>query len=286
MPDLYVGYTTDFNRATAQSAQEVTEKQVFQPERQSLAWLINNKLLADYHFKYVEAYFLEPDVSNPDDITKILNITERAGGLTPNKAKEITYKIFGETSENFEGDWGDIPLAYSKTAQSGGFNEGTIQQVEKSVEHSDIELMSVMKETRNFLIKNDENQEKLFTFLKEHGIIEKDWDESAHPRDERGQFASGGSGESSSGRRYNTKRIVGTVTSTGVKVNKVTEHAKQRMRQRHISADEIINALTSKKSIVGNGHTENIKMYFKDGTRVVFDERKGNVVTCMHRKKA
>ena len=24
LPDLYVGYTTDFNRATAQSAQEVT----------------------------------------------------------------------------------------------------------------------------------------------------------------------------------------------------------------------------------------------------------------------
>ena len=30
LPDLYVGYTTDFNRATAQTAQEVTEEQVFQ----------------------------------------------------------------------------------------------------------------------------------------------------------------------------------------------------------------------------------------------------------------
>ena len=29
LPDLYVGYTTDFNRATAQTAQEVTEQQVF-----------------------------------------------------------------------------------------------------------------------------------------------------------------------------------------------------------------------------------------------------------------
>ena len=44
LPDLYVGYTTDFNRATAQTAVEVTEKQVFQPERNSLAWIINNKL--------------------------------------------------------------------------------------------------------------------------------------------------------------------------------------------------------------------------------------------------
>ncbi len=89
LPDLYVGYTTDFNRATAQSAQEVTEKQVFQPERQSLAWIINHKLLADYHFKYVEAYFLEPDISNPDDLAKILTIANQAGGLTPNKAKML-----------------------------------------------------------------------------------------------------------------------------------------------------------------------------------------------------
>ena len=57
LPDLYVGYTTDFNRATAQTAMEVTEKQVFQPERQSLAWIINNKLLNEYGFKHVEVYF-------------------------------------------------------------------------------------------------------------------------------------------------------------------------------------------------------------------------------------
>lgn len=44
LPDLYVGYTTDFNRATAQTAQEVTEEQVFQPERKSLAWAISSAM--------------------------------------------------------------------------------------------------------------------------------------------------------------------------------------------------------------------------------------------------
>lgn len=202
LPDLYVGYTTDFNRATAQSAQEVTEKQVFQPERQSLAWIINHKLLADYHFKYVEAYFLEPDITNPDDMTKILNITERAGGLTPNKAKEITYKLFNDPMENYEGDWGDTPLAYSKTQQpsyGGGFDQGNSQQVQKSAERDDVELVSVMKEIRKFLIKNEENfknsgeiSKKPFTFSKSCDIIKGEWDEDSHPRDENGRFSSGG----------------------------------------------------------------------------------------------
>jgi len=120
LPDLYVGYTTDFNRATAQTAMEVTEKQVFQPERMSLAWIVNNKLLNGYQFQYVEARFDEPDITNPDDIQKMLNVTERAGGLTPNNAKELTYKVLGKDGcEDYEGDWGDTPLAYSKTLSQG-----------------------------------------------------------------------------------------------------------------------------------------------------------------------
>ena len=116
LPDLYVGYTTDFNRATAQTAMEVTEKQVVQPERTSLAWAVNQKLLNGYRFKYVEVQFDEPDITNPDDIQKMLNVAERAGGLTPNTAKALTYEVLGKDGcEDYEGDWGDIPLAYAKT---------------------------------------------------------------------------------------------------------------------------------------------------------------------------
>ena len=113
LPDLYVGYTQDFNRATAQTAQEVTEKQVFQPERTSLAWQINNRLLNGYQFKYCEVEFLAPEITNPDDLYKILTVAEKAGGLPPNKAKQIAYEAIGESSEDYEGEWGDIPLVVS-----------------------------------------------------------------------------------------------------------------------------------------------------------------------------
>lgn len=116
LPDLYVGYTTDFNRATAQTAMEVTEKQVFQPERDSLEWLINNRLLNAYNLRYVKAILNKPDITNSDDIQKILNVTERAGGLTPNMAKEYTYEVLGKDGcEDYPGEWGNTPLAYSKT---------------------------------------------------------------------------------------------------------------------------------------------------------------------------
>lgn len=162
LPDLYVGYTTDFNRATAQTAQEVTEEQVFQPERKSLAWAVNNKLLNGYNFQYVEAYFLEPDISNPDDLFKLLTVANNAGGLTPNKAKQIIYEAYGETAEDYEGEWGDIPLAYSKT-QGGGFDLGQLtmslqKQIAKAAENHDDAVVAVMKEVKRLLIKMDKGE--------------------------------------------------------------------------------------------------------------------------------
>lgn len=192
LPDLYTGYTTDFNRATAQTAMEVTEKQVFQPERRRLAWAINNRLLNCYQFKYVEVFFRAPDVSNPDDLYKLLTVCNNAGGLTPNKAKSVLYKALGETSEDFPEEWGDIPLAFTNAqqraaaiavagnspsvAQNGGSDAGKENtqpeakpaqnaqqggpgveeqldgQIQKAAAANETELVAVMKEVRRLLV--------------------------------------------------------------------------------------------------------------------------------------
>ena len=178
LPDLYVGYTTDFNRATAQTAMEVTEKQVFQPERESLEWIVNNRLLNSYNFRYVKARFNKPDITNPDDIQKILNVTERAGGLTPNMAKAYTYEVLGKDGcEDYPGDWGDTPLAYSKTVsqdqrqqdlsvapgqysdterKNKAVTEAEMQQLDNQIQKAsfnDADLVPVMLEIRKALLE-------------------------------------------------------------------------------------------------------------------------------------
>ncbi len=149
LPDLYVGYTNDFNRATAQTAVEVTEEQVFQTERQSLAWIINNKLLNEYGFKHVEVYFKEPNISNPDDLYKILTVCNNAGGFTPNKAKEVLYNALGDVSDDFKESWGNIPLAFQKI----NGDENTIAKSDNSDE-----IMSVLKSVNAFLYKEGKNE--------------------------------------------------------------------------------------------------------------------------------
>lgn len=159
LPDLYVGYCTDFNRATAQTAMEITEKQVFIPYRNELSWLINRRLFAEYQFKYCEVRFRAPDVTNPDDQAKILNVAERAGGVTPNDARQIAAKMTGATAENYEGDWGNVPLVYTKALQekaNQSLSENVLNQldehIQKAAVHDSEELVAVMKQVRRLLV--------------------------------------------------------------------------------------------------------------------------------------
>ena len=154
LPDLYVGYTTDFNRATAQTAQEVTEEQVFQPQRGSLAWLLNNKLLNGYQFKHVEAYFKTPNITNPDDLVKVMTVANNAGGLTPNKAREILFSLLGETSDDYEGDWGNIPLSLARQMAEPKIDNLQAQLnngIAKAQANHDDEIVVIMKQVKKLL---------------------------------------------------------------------------------------------------------------------------------------
>lgn len=165
LPDLYVGYTTDFNRATAQTAQEVTEEQVFQPERKSLAWTINHRLLNDCKFRYVEVYFKEPDITNPDDIFKLMNVANNAGGISPNDARQILFEQLGMKSTDFDGDWANVPLSVlSRNTVPDGMASVLSQlngQVEKAERNGEPdEVVAVMKEVRKVLTQIQKQEAK------------------------------------------------------------------------------------------------------------------------------
>jgi capsid portal protein len=104
---------------------------------------------------------MEPDISNPDDFYKLLTVCNNAGGLTPNKAKEIALKAMGETSEDYPDEWGDVPLAYSRTrSSSAGFDIGALtmslqKQIEKAASNHDDAVVAVMKEVRAMLKQMD-----------------------------------------------------------------------------------------------------------------------------------
>jgi len=53
--------------------------------------------------------------------------------------------MLGETSDDYEGEWGNIPIAFSKLGSQ------LTQQITKSVNNGDTEITAVLKEIRAFL---------------------------------------------------------------------------------------------------------------------------------------
>ena len=103
---------------------------------------------------------MEPDISNPDDLYKMLTVLSNAGGVTPDFAHEMICDVTGKPSENYTEEWGKVPVAVSKIkAQGSGMDldfDGMIQQLSGQIQkasknrESD-ELVAVMKEVRRVL---------------------------------------------------------------------------------------------------------------------------------------
>lgn len=113
LPPVYVGRSSDYNRATVETAKELTEEQVFQPRREGYEWW-NNKLFEDYGFNYVEIYLKSPDFSNTEDIKNILEPAIRANGVAPNDVRPILSKVLGVPLEPFDGEEYNTPFIQTK----------------------------------------------------------------------------------------------------------------------------------------------------------------------------
>ena len=92
-----------------------------------------------------------------DDLFKLLTVGNNAGGLTPNMAKRLIYEAVGEVAEDYPDDWGNMPLAYHNS-QNSGFDISSLtmslqKQIEKAASNHDDEIVAVMKEVKHLLVK-------------------------------------------------------------------------------------------------------------------------------------
>ncbi|MES1049339.1 phage portal protein [Bacillus thuringiensis] len=149
LPDIYVGYSRDFNRATADAAREITEEQVFEPERNSLEFIINNILLLPYELKHVYVNLRKPESSNTEDMVKILDILSKYGGTTFNDLREVAAKVLNKDLEPFEAEEASQPIALVLQAIKKASEQKTTETVQKSGTPND--LVMIMKDLRDLL---------------------------------------------------------------------------------------------------------------------------------------
>lgn len=173
LPDIYVGRSKDFNRATADTARQVTEEQVFAPERGSLEFIINNMLFKEYELNLVKVRFKSPEISNAEDQAVLLQVLKDIGTVAPNDTRDLLGKIVGKDLDPFDEELANVPLALQQQIQSARQHEQNLQsqaqaeqqaqEVEKELvksAHYKDEFIGTVKSVRQYLedLKNDKNK--------------------------------------------------------------------------------------------------------------------------------
>jgi len=141
LPSLMTGDTKNLNRATAQESERLAEKYVYNPIRETLDcdW---NKILVQQGIRFWTLKTNSPNVTNDEDLVKILSGAEKSGALTPRIARMILEDIFNKElppiKENDDVFDPDLPFSMSLAKITQGLamanQEGTLAtqgQIEK-----------------------------------------------------------------------------------------------------------------------------------------------------------
>ncbi|WP_305928130.1 phage portal protein [Bacillus mycoides] len=154
LPDVYVGYIRDFNRATAESVREITEEQVFEPERNNLEFIINNVLLLPYGLKHVYVNLRKSEISNTEDLVKTIEILADKGGLTFQDVRNIAGNMLNKEFTEYDMPEADQPVALvlERQRKVSGWDKGLSETLQKSAgTNSNEDLVNVMKDLRDLL---------------------------------------------------------------------------------------------------------------------------------------
>lgn len=113
---ILVGDSANYDRATAQVSEALTEKYVYNPEREEMDAIIN-RIFLQQSIRFWKFKSNSPNVTNDEDLVAILTGAERSGALTPRIARDILGDIlnkelpgFVNTPEDFNPD---VPFSYT-----------------------------------------------------------------------------------------------------------------------------------------------------------------------------
>lgn len=158
LPQILLGMSEDYNRATAEASLSVVNAQVFSPERDEFDGFMNRTIFALKGFKYHKFRSNAFKASDPLSQAKVLEILSNIGTMTPKAAVKFVEEILGEKIELPDEEYVNHPFLLVHTLTQMGLlglgdipaPEGHDGESEKSIAPG-IGLMDNV--TRNALIQ-------------------------------------------------------------------------------------------------------------------------------------
>jgi len=92
---LVSGNSDEYNRSTADSSRKLAEEQVFRPERDSFDAVMNTTIVPSLGAASVVFRSNTPNVTDNYELTQLLAVAERSGGLSPHISRLVVEDVLG-----------------------------------------------------------------------------------------------------------------------------------------------------------------------------------------------
>lgn len=115
IPPILLGKGDDYTKATAVVSEKLAEKYVFNPEREEFDLEVN-KIMLQQGFRFHFWKTNSPNVTDDENLVRILTGAERTGGLTPRISRFLLEDILNRDLPDFDenSDFDpDLPFSYS-----------------------------------------------------------------------------------------------------------------------------------------------------------------------------
>lgn len=112
---VLVGAATDYTFASARVSLEVSENQIFIPERIKFDDIINHKILSTWNPKYFRFRSSPAAIATSEDLIKAIDAFNGSGAMSPNVAIGLLNEKLNLDIPRVQEFWGDIPFELIKT---------------------------------------------------------------------------------------------------------------------------------------------------------------------------
>lgn len=101
---------SDLNRATAEAALHFAEQQVYQPERESFDWLVNQYIMPEIGVHLLKFRSNSAPARSLQEITDLLKVAAPAGALLPEEQRALLGDVLNISLERIEDSWARWPM--------------------------------------------------------------------------------------------------------------------------------------------------------------------------------
>jgi capsid portal protein len=113
LPPIFIGATTDYNKATAEESRKIAEEQVFKPERDEFDETMNRTIMMELRARFHKFGSNGPNVTDDQDLISVLMAAERTGALSPTIARDILADVLNRPLPDINPEYLDPNVPFS-----------------------------------------------------------------------------------------------------------------------------------------------------------------------------